>query len=205
MPMIVKVPSFAKSLYPSLIWDLPVDGEKCLYLTFDDGPIPELTPWVLDVLEEYKVKATFFCVGDNVNKHAKIYSRILDEGHAVGNHTYNHVIGRKSNSSDYISNVESCAKVVESTLFRPPYGRMRYKQMKYLRNRFNVVMWDVLTFDFDKNTSPEQCLINAQKATNGSILVFHDNLKAADNLKYALPRFIEWALEKGYSFRAITL
>jgi peptidoglycan/xylan/chitin deacetylase (PgdA/CDA1 family) len=180
--------------------------EKALYLTFDDGPIEHVTPWVLDTLKKFDVKATFFCVGDNVRKNRDIYSRILDEGHAVGNHTYNHVNGWKTDTHSYFENIGLCAQEVSSRLFRPPYGRLKRQQYESIVNHYRIVMWDVLSGDFDAATSEEKCLQNVIRySRNGSIIVFHDSVKAERNMKYALPRTIEYFLDKDYSFRKLAL
>lgn len=196
----VRPPYLLKKLYSQGVWRKSKE-EKKIYLTFDDGPVPEVTPWVLDILKSNAIEATFFCVGENVEKHKDVYQRILREKHAVGNHSYNHINGWKTPLFDYLKNVEKCAKQVRSTLFRPPYGRIRKKQQRALEQRYTIVMWDVLTGDYDPNTSPQQCLRNAVKNTrNGSIIVFHDSVKAKQNLEYALPRFIEEAKASGYVF-----
>lgn len=175
--------------------------EKKIYLTFDDGPIPEVTPWVLDLLKTRAVEATFFCVGENVKKYTAIYHRVLNENHAVGNHTYNHLNGWKTALPKYLDNVHECSKYVISTLFRPPYGRIRKKQQTEIAGHYSIVMWDVLSKDYDARTSPEQCLKNVcSHVRNGSIIVFHDSQKAKVNMQYALPRFIDFAKEKGFEF-----
>ncbi len=192
-----------KSIYPKAVWRMG-ETEKKLYLSFDDGPIPEITPWVLDILQEYEIKATFFCVGDNVEKYASIFNRIKAEGHAIGNHTYNHLNGWKTHSADYYKNIAKAKDITSSTLFRPPYGKMKNTQYKTILNHYKIIMWDVLSGDYDKNTSPEKCLDNVlTNYRNGSIIVFHDNRKAWNNLQYALPKFIEHALSKGYVFELI--
>lgn len=192
-----------KSIYPKAIWRKE-PTEKKLYLTFDDGPIPEITTWVLDVLKQYNVKATFFCVGNNVEKHPTIFQRIVDEEHSVGNHTYNHLNGWKTHSPLYLKNVSKCKEVVNSRLFRPPYGKMKKTQFNILRRYYSIVLWDVLSGDYDKKTSPEKCLKNVvEKYRNGSIIVFHDNIKAWTNLQFALPKFIEHALKEGYRFESL--
>lgn len=191
-------------------------GEKKIFLTFDDGPLPDITNWVLDVLKEKNIKATFFCVGENVEKHPAVFQRILDEKHSVGNHTYNHLNGWKCDSFKYLQNVEECEKSflkfpVSNTnqsrskkLFRPPYGKLKQSQISFLTPQYSIIMWDVLSGDYDKKTSPERCLENVTRCIrNGSIVVFHDSYKAEKNLKYTLPLFIEHALEKGYSFNAL--
>ncbi len=191
---------------------------KKIYLTFDDGPVPVITPWVLDVLKKYDVKATFFCVGENVVKHPEVYQRILDEDHNIGNHTYNHLNGWEIHTNKYIENVELCDQALRSgsrteaiKLFRPPYGRAKKSQISTLSSRngatktpYSIIMWDLLSGDYDKKTNPEKCLSNViNNVRNGSIIVFHDNLKAQVNLEYALPRFIEYAKDAGFEFEKL--
>jgi peptidoglycan/xylan/chitin deacetylase (PgdA/CDA1 family) len=202
--MYIVRPSFLlRKIYPKAIWRIPTK-EKKIYLTFDDGPIPVVTPWILDLLKKSEIKATFFCVGENVVKNANIYQRILDEKHALGNHTYNHLNGWNSHSKTYIKNVKKCDEVMHSKLFRPPYGRAKKSQIEHLSNQYSIIMWDVLSGDYDKNTSPEKCLKNVIKGVrNGSIIVFHDNIKAQKNVEYALPKFIDWAKENGFVFEKI--
>jgi peptidoglycan/xylan/chitin deacetylase (PgdA/CDA1 family) len=179
-------------------------AEKKIYLTFDDGPVPDVTPGVLDILKKEGVPATFFCVGENVERNPEIYQRILKEGHAVGNHTYNHLNGWKSHGHQYARNVLKCAGLVNSKLFRPPYGRAKKSQMSVLSSQYKIIMWDVLTYDYDKKTSPEQCLQNVnENVRNGSVIVFHDSLKAQRNMEYALPRFIAYAKEHGFEFERL--
>ena len=157
--------------------------QKKIYLTFDDGPVPSITPWVLDILKQHNIKATFFCVGDNVQKHTTIYQRILTEKHAVGNHTFNHLKGWNTHSQNYIQNVGKCASFVSTNLFRPPYGKVKKSQFRILHPKFKIIMWDVLSGDYDKKTSPEKCLKNViDMVRNGSIIVFHDSLKAQENI-----------------------
>ncbi|MES2763305.1 MAG: polysaccharide deacetylase family protein [Bacteroidota bacterium] len=178
--------------------------EKTIYLTFDDGPIPDLTVWVLDILKEYGIKATFFCVGDNIIKNPQIFERILHEGHQVGNHTFNHIKGWKVTQSQYLENVEKCQSLTKTNLFRPPYGRIKQGQYQALAKSYQVVFWDVLSYDYDKFTTPKKCLENSLKHTrNGSIIVFHDNIKAQKNLKFALPQYIEHFLKLNYKFATL--
>lgn len=192
-------------IYPKAIWRKEKEKNN-IYLTFDDGPIPEITHWILDCLKEYQVKATFFCVGENIKKHPEIFNRILAEGHAVGNHTYNHLRGWDSEDQIYFQNIEKCEKLTNSRLFRPPYGRAKKSQMKVLAQDYKIIMWDVLTGDYDPKISPEQCYKNCVNYTrNGSIIVFHDNIKAINNVKYALPKSIEQLLRKGYRFKTLSL
>ncbi|MGB0881549.1 MAG: polysaccharide deacetylase family protein [Vicingaceae bacterium] len=200
---LAKSPAIIKKYYSQLIWNIP-NNENKIYLTFDDGPIPEVTEWVLEVLKQYQIKATFFCIGDNVQKHPLIYQRILNEEHTVGNHTYNHLKGWKTKKEVYFKNIETCANLVNSTLFRPPYGRIKKSQLKVIKEDYKIIMWDVLSGDFDAKTSPEQCYNNVIKHTkSGSIIVFHDSLKASKNLQYALPKAIEYLLKKGFVFEVL--
>lgn len=200
MKFLVRPPLILRQLYPGTVWRMD-KTQKTIYLTFDDGPIPELTPWVLDTLKQYDVKATFFCVGDNVVKHPDIFKRILDEGHQVGNHTFNHLKGWQTDTKTYLQNVERCQEYTQTDLFRPPYGRIKKSQLMEINSHYRVVFWDVLTHDYDRNLSPKKCLDNALKYTrNGSIIVFHDNVKAQKNLKFALPQYIELTLKLNYKF-----
>lgn len=197
-------PLIYRLLFPGGQWRIPVKGQKTIYLTFDDGPIPDITPWVLDLLDEYNIKATFFCVGDNVRKYPEIYEEVLRRGHQVGNHTFNHVQGIRTLSKNYIENVEKASEYIKSSLFRPPHGHMRSPQFFYLRKKYRIILWDVVTRDYSNKQSPEKVLQNVKRYTrDGSVIVFHDSLKAEKNMKYALPRSIEWLLEQGYTFETI--
>jgi peptidoglycan/xylan/chitin deacetylase (PgdA/CDA1 family) len=190
-------------LLPQYVWHIPTE-DKVLYLTFDDGPVPEATPWVLDLLKKYDAKATFFCVGDNVRKHPAVYRRILEEGHAVGNHTYNHLNGWKTQTFDYLKNVQRCRQIVSSPLFRPPYGVLRPSQTKTLKSRYQIVMWDVLSGDYDAEITPEQCLENVMDNVKpGSIILFHDSPKAEARMRYALPRVLELLSQDDWTFKAL--
>ncbi|HLP96545.1 MAG TPA: polysaccharide deacetylase family protein [Saprospiraceae bacterium] len=198
-----KTPLLVKALLPQYIWHIPT-SEKVVYLTFDDGPIPEATPWVLDLLLQFGAKATFFCVGDNVRKHPEVFQRILQEGHAVGNHTYNHLNGWKTQTFDYLKNVQRCGQMVDSPLFRPPYGALRPSQTRTLKSRYRIVMWDVLSGDYDPEITPEQCLENVlDNVRPGSIILFHDSLKAEARMRYALPKVLEQLGQEGWTFRAL--
>lgn len=200
---LVKTPSFIQNLFPNFTWRIPT-AEKVIYLTFDDGPIPVVTPWVMEELAVYDAKATFFCVGDNVKKHPAIFQQLLDAGHAVGNHTFNHLNGWATEKLTYFHNIRHCANLVKSNLFRPPYGRLRPSQAQFLQRHYRIVMWDVLSGDFDPTISPEQCYQNVvNKARPGSIVVMHDSLKAEENLRYVLPKVLKYFHEAGYRFEAL--
>lgn len=176
-------------------------SEKTVYLTFDDGPIPEVTPWVLDILDRYGIKATFFCVGDNVRKYPDVYRMILERGHRVGNHTFNHIQGIRTWTKNYVANVKKAAELIDSTLFRPPHGHMRYPQILFLRKHYKIIMWDVVTRDYSPHMTPNGVFNVIKRYTrDGSIIVFHDSLKAEHNMREALPRSIEWLLQQGYRF-----
>ena len=200
----VKVPKLVQQLYPHYIWRIPTT-EKRLYLTFDDGPIPELTPWVLDTLKEYHAKATFFCVGENAARYPELVKRILDEGHALGNHTYNHLRGSNTPTLDYIANTLKCEPHLPTTLFRPPYGRIKREQAKALQARgYQIVMWDVLSGDFDRRISKEKCLENVLGNVGpGSVVVFHDSLKAEGVLRWVLGKVLNTL--DGWEFDALSV
>lgn len=201
---LVKTPWWLKKIYsPALTWQIPAQ-ENTIFLTFDDGPHPVITPFVLDCLRQYNAKATFFCLGKNVQQHQQIYDRILDEGHSVGNHTHNHLNGWKSNNAKYISDINLAAKYINTSLFRPPYGRITSGQIRLLKPEFTIIMWDVLSGDFDVNLSPDECLQNVTKNTvRGSVIVFHDSEKAFPRLRYALPKALEFFANKNYVMKAI--
>lgn len=200
---LVKTPGFIQDLFPNFTWKVPT-REKVIYLTFDDGPIPEVTPWVLDQLAAYNAKGTFFCVGENVQKNQEVFQEVIKQGHSVGNHTYNHLNGWGSDNIPYFHNIRHCARLVNSSLFRPPYGRLMPKQAQFLQRHYRIIMWDVLSGDFDINISKEQCLNNVvNKAKPGSIVVFHDSLKAQAKLKYVLPKVLEHFHQMGFRFEAL--
>jgi len=192
-----------EKIFNGLVWSIPTDN-KSIFITFDDGPIPEVTPWVLDTLKRFDAKATFFCLGKNVESNPEIYQRILTEGHAVGNHTHNHVDGWKIGKRRYVANINKCSEWVDSRLFRPPYGRLLPAHYKMIKNNYSVVMWNVLCGDFDKRLTGERCVDNVILNTKpGSIILFHDSVKANDRLRYALPRVLKYYAEKNYSFKPI--
>lgn len=200
---LVKTPSIFQNYFPNFTWKIPTE-EKVIYLTFDDGPTPEVTPWVLSQLAQYKAKATFFSIGKNIEQSPEIFQQVLDAGHSVGNHTYSHVNGWSVESIPYFHNVRHCARLVKSSLFRPPYGRLMPKQAQFLQRHYRIVMWDVMSGDFDPKISNEKCLTNVTKhAKPGSIVVFHDNEKAKDKLTYTLPKVLNYYSELGYHFEAL--
>ncbi len=202
----VKTPKLLKSLFPSFRWNVEPDDSKKLYLTFDDGPIEEITPWVVDILKDYNAKATFFCVGHNIEKYPDVYKYVVDNGHLTANHTYNHLSGWASENMHYFHNIRRCGDVVESNMFRPPYGRVKPSQAQFLLRHYEIVMWDVLSADFDAFLSPQECFKNVQNAaTDGSIIVFHDSVKAERNMKYALLRTLDYYSALGYTFECVPM
>lgn len=203
---LVKTPWLLKKLYPDFIWDMPAN-EKVIYLTFDDGPHPTITPFVLNLLKQYNAKATFFCIGKNVELYPQIYARIISESHSIGNHTQHHLNGWKTKTGDYVFDVVSAAHNIQSKLFRPPYGRIKRFQAKLLQQAYyNIVMWSVLSGDFNKNISNEKCLSNVLLQTQaGSIVVFHDSEKAYERLQYVLPKVLAHFSAEGFGFKAITI
>ena len=193
-----------RTLFPYLVWSIP--SEDTVYLTFDDGPIPEVTPWVLEQLEQYKAKATFFCVGDNVRRNPDLYDSIIKSGHAIGNHTMHHLNGWKTSDEQYITNVKECSSYVTSNLFRPPYGKIRFSQSKILRRKYTIIMWDVLSRDYDDSYTGDECFTIVKRKTRpGSIVVFHDSLKAESRMRIALPKTLEYLSSQGYRFGTIKL
>lgn len=200
---LASVPKFVTKAFPSLIWKIP-EKEKVLYLTFDDGPVPEATPWVLETLKKYNAKATFFCVGDNVRKYHHLYNQVLEHGHSVGNHTFNHLNGWTSVPEEYVDNIEKAAEYINSNLFRPPRGLLRNPHYQLIKSKYKVIMWNVLSIDYEKKLSPQQCVKNVTRnAKPGSIVVFHDSIKAWKNMSYALPLVLEHFSKLGYQFKAI--
>ena len=194
-------PQFIRRLYPRACWRMNA-SEKSVYLTFDDGPIPEVTPWVLEVLDKYHIKATFFMVGDNVRKHPDEYKMVVERGHRIGNHTYNHLKGFEELTERYIANIDKADCYLSTDLFRPPHGLMRMDQYRALSERYRIIMWDLVTRDYNPNLNGRQILRKVkQYARNGSIITFHDSLRSVHNLHYALPRAIEWLMQEGYEFK----
>ncbi len=212
----IKTPRILKQILSRYTWCFGSD-KKEIYLTFDDGPVPEVTEFVLDQLKKYNAKATFFCIGDNIKKHSSIFCQIINEGHSVGNHTFNHLNGWKTNNDSYIENIELCESIISnkseissnlnlSKLFRPPYGKLKKSQSKQLiKKGYKIIMWDVLSADFDTSITKEKCLKNVLENTkNRSIIVFHDSIKASEKLYYILPKVLEEFTKKGYTFKAIS-
>ncbi len=212
--MIATVPGFVKWIFKNRIWEGPAD-EKAIYLTFDDGPIPEVTPWVLDQLKSFNAKATFFCIGENVQKHPEIFKKIIAEGHKVGNHTFNHLNGWKTSTPEYVLNTLKARQIIEknlpgkepakNALFRPPYGRIKSKQVRELQKRdFRIIMWSNLSMDYNTGITPERCCQNViDHARPGSVIVFHDSFKAQKNLVKVLPRVLDHLNREGYKFKAL--
>ncbi|RRD79982.1 polysaccharide deacetylase family protein [Alloprevotella sp. OH1205_COT-284] len=200
--MIIEQPAFfLRWLYPHALWRMN-PRERAVYLTFDDGPIPEVTPWVLDVLAQYDAKATFFMVGDNIRKHPDIFERVKAAGHRLGNHTYNHLSGHLHGISSYLRNVEKANEYLHTDLFRPPHGWMKWKQYHAIRRRYRVVMWDLVTRDYSTRLNGEEVLANVKRyARPGSIITFHDSLKSYEKIRYALPLSLEWLKNEGYAFK----
>lgn len=209
------VPSFFQRFFPAFTWCRKVDGRKVLYLTFDDGPVPEVTPFVLESLKAFSAKATFFCVGDNIRKYPEILQQLLKDGHRIGNHTFHHLNGLKVRNSDYLNDIQQCREAIKEferaenlgpgpMLFRPPYGRIRRSQSRQLFKNYQLIMWDVLSADFDPRLRPQDCLKKSIRySRSGSIVVFHDNPKAFGNLRWVLPRFLAHFSAKGYTFEVL--
>jgi peptidoglycan/xylan/chitin deacetylase (PgdA/CDA1 family) len=195
-------PLFYRLLFPEATWRIKRRrAKKVVYLTFDDGPIPEETPWVLDVLDHYGIKATFFMVGDNVRRHPELLEEVRRRGHSIGNHTMHHLQGMRTKTSHYMADIAEAEALIKSPLFRPPHGIIRWKQARAIKEQYNIIMYDLVTRDYSRQLSPERVLDNVKRyARNGSIIVFHDSLKASKNMRYAMPRAIEWLLEQGYEF-----
>lgn len=198
-------PSLVQWMTPSLVWRIDAK-EKEVYLTFDDGPVPEVTPWVLDLLDQHQIKATFFCVGENVKKYPDVFSRIIKDGHVVGNHTFNHMQLFKTDAGLYRQNIKEAAAFIDSKLFRPPHGQINVSMMNWLKlHKYRIVMWDVLTADYDKSRTGEQCFDTVKRKTRpGSIVLFHDSVKAQKNLQKGLPLTIGFLKAEGWKFKTLT-
>lgn len=204
--LIEQPPLLYRLLFPEASWRIKRRGRKVVFLTFDDGPIPEITPWVLDLLDRYGIKATFFLVGDNVRRHPELLDEIKRRGHSYGNHTMHHLQGFKVTSKRYLRDITEADALIGSPLYRPPHGIMRWSQSAIIKNHYNIVMYDLVTRDYSKKLKPWQVLENVKTyARNGSIIVFHDSLKAEKNMKYALPLAIEWLQEQGYEFEPLPM
>lgn len=192
-----------KILFPSLVWKYS-SSEKSIYITFDDGPFAELTPFILKELKKYNAKATFFLTGEQVEKDYSLYKKILQDGHSVGNHGYSHLNGWKTENKTYFYDIEKCHNILNTTLFRPPYGKIKPSQISHLKKQYNIIMWDVLSWDFNSKLSPQKCLQKVIRDTkNGSIIVFHDNQKSMKNLMFVLPKFLNYFHSKGFKFKRI--
>ncbi len=199
----LKKEHIAAKIFRDLTWHFTGKDNE-LFLTFDDGPTPEITPWVLAALKEFNAKATFFCIGKNVKKYPDLYNQILSEGHSVGNHSYNHIKGWKTSNQKYVESVQKAAQVIDSNLFRPPFGKIRPQQIGQLKQDFKIIMWDVFSRDYDSKLDKEKCLKNVLDfSESGSIIVFHDTLKAERNLKYVLPKVLKHFSEQGFVFNPI--
>lgn len=210
----IKTNALIKKLFSNYIWSIPNSDNK-IYLTFDDGPTPEITEWVIDELNKHKAKATFFCIGNNIEKHPIIFEKVINNGHAVGNHTFNHLNGWKTSTEQYLENTKLCEASIsnlksevynlKSKIFRPPYGKIKTSQSKKLQQLgYKIIMWDILSADFDNKITPEKCLENVLKnVESGSIIVFHDSIKAFPNLKYTLPKALKYWTEKGFVFEKL--
>jgi len=200
---IPKTPILAKKIFPKLTWD-NINEDKAVYLTFDDGPTPAITTWVLDELKKYNAKATFFCLGKNVKLYPELYQRIKNEEHSIGNHTNNHLNAWKTNKTEYLKNIEKCANVFQSNLFRPPYGKLKLGLRRKILKNYKIIMWDIMTYDFDKTVSPQQCIENVcNHVKPGSIIVMHDSVKAEKNLKGSLPSILKYFSDNNIKMKAL--
>ncbi len=226
-PYFAKTPKIIQNVFPDFTWRITKSSDqlKHIYLTFDDGPIPEITDWVLKTLDEFEAKATFFCVGDNIKNHPEEFQNILNKNHSIGNHTFNQLNGWRTNTKKYLDNVKKTEEIIEMTytillpsekdlgrdnqkkpkIFRPPYGKIRTSQKRaLLKKGYQIIMWDVLSADFNQNISKEKCLKNVVKSVeNGSIIVFHDSIKAFEKLQYVLPKTLTYLIEEGYMFKKL--
>lgn len=193
-------------LFPEAIWRIKVKGRKVAYITFDDGPIPQVTPWLLDLLDSLEVKATFFMVGDNVRRYPELFEEIKRRGHSYGNHTMHHIKGLRTSIRDYVKDMDQAHTLIKSPLFRPPHGIIRWSQSLLIRNRYNLIMYDVITRDYARNITADEVLENVKRFTrDGSIIVFHDSLKSVDKLRVMLADAIGWLKDNGYELRTIPM
>lgn len=198
-----QIPVWLRFFENDIIWRRKTKS-KVIYLTFDDGPVAEVTPQILDILDKFGWKATFFCVGENVKNNPELFMEVVKRGHRVGNHTYNHLRGFSNNTADYVQNVLKATEYIKSNLFRPPYGKLTYKQYKALKKEYQVVMWDVITYDYDAKLSPEKVLKNVKRnLREGSVVVFHDSLKAKKNVLRVLPQAIQFWKDNGYRYELL--
>ena len=199
----IKTPNLVKRIFPQQVWSIP-EADKSIYLTFDDGPTPGVTRWILNLLKQYDAKATFFLVGNNVRKYPNLTQLIADEGHSLGNHTFNHLNGWQTANGEYIKDIYKCRNLIHSNLFRPPYGKITRAQTRRLSDRYKVVMWDVLSGDFDQTLHKDKVVENVINNTvEGSVIVFHDSVKARERMQYALPKVLEHFSNRGYKFDSI--
>ncbi|MCM1521439.1 MAG: polysaccharide deacetylase family protein [Muribaculaceae bacterium] len=204
--LIERPPFIYRLLFPEGLWRFKRGGRKVVYLTFDDGPVPEETPWVLDLLDREGVKATFFMVGDNVRRHPELLEEVKRRGHSYGNHTMHHLQGLKERNAKYFRDITEASELIDSTLFRPPHGIIWPGQARMIRRRYNIVMYDLVTRDYSKRVDGRRVFKNVRRyARNGSIIVFHDSIKAHHNMRYALPRSIKWLKQKGYEFETLPM
>lgn len=205
--MLIEQPPFLyRLLFPEAVWRIKRRGTKAVYLTFDDGPIPETTPWLLDLLDREGIKATFFMVGDNVRRHPELFEEIKRRGHSYGNHTMHHLQGIRTSKERYLADVDEAARLIDSPLFRPPHGLLKPSQARAIKKHSNIVMYDLVTRDYARSLTAEQVLDNVKRyARQGSIIVFHDSLKARERMQKALPAAIEWLRGQGYDFMAIPM
>lgn len=204
--LIERPPLLYRLLFPEAIWRIKQRHRRVVYLTFDDGPVPEVTPWVLDTLERYGVRATFFMVGDNVRRHPGLLEEVRRRGHSYGNHTMHHLQGMRVKARNYWRDIQEADEIIDSPLFRPPHGIMRWKQAAAIKHRYNIIMYDLVTRDYSPRLTPAEVLDNVRRyARNGSIIVFHDSLKAERNMRVALPAAIEWLQSEGYEFETLPM
>jgi peptidoglycan/xylan/chitin deacetylase (PgdA/CDA1 family) len=205
--MFIEQPPLAyRLLFPEALWRIKHKGRRVVYLTFDDGPVPEVTPWVLDLLDTHGIKGTFFLVGDNVRRSPHLFDEIRRRGHSWGNHTMHHLQGMKVPTMRYMRDLTEADQLIGSPLFRPPHGLLRWSQAAAIKNHYNIVMYDLVTRDYSKKLTPDRVLENVKRyARNGSIIVFHDSLKAERNLREALPAAIQWLKDQGYEFRTLSM
>jgi len=199
-----KIPHIIKLFFPSsILWQIKTK-EKKVFLTFDDGPVPEVTPWVLNLLDSYKVKATFFMVGENAAKYPELMQEVQKRGHGIGNHSFNHLKGWKTTDNEYYANIEKASEAIPSKLLRPPHGQIKPRQARHLKNKYKIVMWSILSGDYDPEKSPKECFMNVKRNLHpGSIIVFHDSLKAKKNMEFALEESLKYLLNEGWEFGVI--